>query len=441
MSRVIPYSGKFCLVTTGDSLIFQKISIFKEEKFLEIRNIIREADVAFNNFETIIPKDKGYPRHKTDPTAWMRSPKYVVEELKWMGFNLFSLANNHSMDYSEGGLMETIKIFEEAGLTHAGTGRNLSDARAPAYLNTEKARVALVACNTRDEDGPAGDPWGPLQGRPGLNPQRSKRTVFLREPEFNKLTEVSKALCLAGPRDNSMNFLGIRVKLGEEAKLHTDPYKPDFDGNLVSIKEAKKNADLVFVSIHNHDKRSPGVSYFDDKIEYIAEHVETFSRAAVDAGADAVLGHGTHTLNGIEIYEGRPIFYGLGNFISQSYQSHPKPYDYYEARGLHEQRYPEVTPRQSGSLLSEAEQEQSRLRMTTSVVAKLLYDEGRVKEILLYPILLRRDFLQGGRPFLATGEDAQEILERLSRLSSDYGTEIAITDGVGKITARAILKK
>lgn len=434
MSGINNYSGKFSVAATGDSLIFQKLSIFEEEAFLQVRDIIKDSNVAFNNFETITPKDKGYPRHKTDPTAWMRSPEYVVEELKWMGFNLISLANNHSMDYSEGGLLETIRAFDEAGLTHAGTGRNLSDARAPAYLNTEKARVALVACNTRDEDGPAGDPWGPLQGRPGLNPQRSKRTVFLREPEFNKLAEVSKALGLARPRDNSLNFLGVRVKLGEEAKLHTEPYKPDFDGNLASIKDARKNADFVFVSIHNHDKRSPGVAYFDDNLEYIAEHVETFSRAAVDAGADAVLGHGTHTLNGIEIYEGRPIFYGLGNFISQSYQSNPKPYDYYEARGLHEQRYPEIPPRRSGSLLSKAEQERNRLRMATSVVAKLQYDGGRVKEILLYPILLRKDFLQGGRPFLATGEDAQEVLERLSRLSSDYGTEIVIADGVGKIT-------
>lgn len=434
MSSINNYSGKFSVAATGDSLIFQKLSIFEEEAFLQVRDIIKDSNVAFNNFETITPKEKGYPRHKTDPTAWMRSPEYVVEELKWMGFNLISLANNHSMDYSEGGLLETIRAFDEAGLTHAGTGRNLSDARAPAYLNTEKARVALVACNTRDEDGPAGDPWGPLQGRPGLNPQRSKRTVFLREPEFNKLAEVSKALGLARPRDNSLNFLGVRVKLGEEAKLHTEPYKPDFDGNLASIKDARKNADFVFVSIHNHDKRSPGVAYFDDNLEYIAEHVETFSRAAVDAGADAVLGHGTHTLNGIEIYEGRPIFYGLGNFISQSYQSNPKPYDYYEARGLHEQRYPEIPPRRSGSLLSKAEQERNRLRMATSVVAKLQYDGGRVKEILLYPILLRKDFLQGGRPFLATGEDAQEVLERLSRLSSDYGTEIVITDGVGKIT-------
>ena len=433
MSGIETFSGKFTVVATGDSLIFQRLSVHKEKPFLKVREIIKSSDVAFNNFETIIPGDKGYPRHKTDPTAWMRSPRYVVDELKWMGINLFSLANNHSMDYSEGGLLETIKVFDEAGLTHAGTGHNLSDARAPAYLNTEKARVALVACNTRDEDGPAGDPWGPLQGRPGLNPQRSKRTVYLREAEFKKLTEVSEALGLAGPRDDSLNFLGVRARLGDEAKLHTEPYMPDFDGNIASIKDARKNADFVFVSIHNHDKRNPGVAYFDDHLEYIAGHVETFSRAAIDAGANAVLGHGTHTLNGIEVYEGCPIFYGLGNFISQSYQSNPKPYDYYEARGLHEQRYPEVPPRGSDSPLGEEEQARNRLRGSTSVVARLLYDEGRVGEIELYPIVLRRDFVQGGRPFLAAGDEAQEILGRLARLSSDYGTMISIADGVGRV--------
>lgn len=433
MSGINKFSRKFTVTATGDSLIFQRLSVHKEKTFLQVREIIKNSDVAFNNFETIIPKDKGYPRHKTDPTAWMLSPQYVVEELKWMGINIFSLANNHSMDYSEGGLLETIKVFDEAGLTHAGTGRNLSDARSPAYLNTEKARVALVACNTRDEDGPASDPWGPLQGRPGLNPQRSRRIVYLSEAEFNKLAEVSEALDLAGPRDDTLNFLGVKVKLGDRAKLHTEPYKPDFDGNIMSIKEARKNSDFVFVSIHNHDKRNPGVTYFDDQLEYIAEHVETFSRAAIDAGADAVLGHGTHTLNGIEIYNGCPIFYGLGNFISQSYQSNPKPYGYYEARGLHEQRYPQVPPRGSSSPLSEEEQRRNRLRSTTSVVAKLFYDEGKVIEVELYPIMLRRDFIQGGRPFLATGEEAKEILERLSRLSSDYGTKISIADEVGRI--------
>jgi len=433
MSKNERESGEFTLVTTGDSLIYQKLSIFDEPEFLKVCEIIKSADAAFSNFETLIRNDKGFPRYKTDPTAWMTSPCFVLGELKWMGFSLFSLANNHSMDYSEGGLLENLRVFEESGVTHAGTGRNLSEARAPAYLNTPKARVALIACNTRGEDGPAGETWRSVPGRPGLNPLRSTTTLYLEKPDFDRLAEISRKLDLPEPKEGRLSFLGHKFEVGDKADMHTAPYKPDFDGNLRSISEARRNADFVFVSVHNHDKRRPGETYFDDKIEYIAGFVETFSRAAIDAGADAVLGHGTHCLNGIEIYKGHPIFYGLGNFISQSYQSNPKPYDWYEARGLHEKTYPDERPAATTHpILSVAEERRAR-RSTTSVVAKIVFDNRKPAQIMLYPIELLRQQLQGGRPLLASGSSAEEILNRLSRLSADYGTKIAIEQGIGKV--------
>jgi poly-gamma-glutamate synthesis protein (capsule biosynthesis protein) len=426
-------SGDFTLATTGDSLIFQRISIFKEKEFLKVREILKDADVAFNNFETIIPGERGVPRYKTDPTAWMTSPRYVLDELLWMGFNMFSLANNHSMDYSEGGLLETKRIFDEAGVVNAGTGRNLSEARAPTYLNTETGRIALIAVDTRGEDIPAGEQRGRVPGRPGVNPMRSKEKVLLDEKEFNKLAEIAEKLSLAGPRDCKFTFLGNLVELSDRNDLHTEPYEPDLEGNLAAIENARKNADYVLVSVHNHEKRRPGVMYFDDTIEYIAKFTEDFCRAAIDAGADAILGHGTHCLNGIEIYKGHPIFYGMGNFISQNYNANPKPYDWYEARGLHKELYPDES---KGSLYLTLDQEADKRRarrLETSVVAKVKFHEARAKEILLYPIQMNKGEKQGGRPFLVTGENAEEILNRLKRLSKDYGTKIDVEKGIGKI--------
>jgi poly-gamma-glutamate synthesis protein (capsule biosynthesis protein) len=433
MSQTNLVSGDFTLVTTGDSLIFQRISIFKEKEFLKVREILKDADVAFNNFETIIPGERGVPRYKTDPTAWMTSPRYVLDELLWMGFNMFSLANNHSMDYSEGGLLETKRIFDEVGVANAGTGRILSEARAPAYLNTEKGRVALIAVNTRGEDIPAGEPRGRVPGRPGLNPMRSKEKVLLDGEGFKKLSEVAEKLGLAGPKEGKLNFLGNHVELSDRNDIHTEPYEPDLEGNLAAIENARKNADYVFVSVHNHDKLRPGVMYFDDTIEYIAKFVEDFCRAAIDAGADAILGHGTHCLNGIEIYKGHPIFYGMGNFISQNYNANPKPYDWYEARGLHKELYSDEP---KGSLYptldTEADKRRVR-RLETSVVAKVRFHEAKTREIFLYPIQMNRGEKQGGHPFLVTGENGEEILTRLSRLSKNYGTKIVIEKGVGKI--------
>jgi poly-gamma-glutamate synthesis protein (capsule biosynthesis protein) len=446
MSDSARYSGEFSLVAAGDSMVFERLSVFKEQEFLRVREILKKADAAFTNFETIMRNGKGFPRHKADPTVWLSSAPFALDELKWMGFSLFSVANNHSMDYSEAGLMENLKIFEKSGVTFAGVGRNLSEARAAAYLNTPNARVGLVAMNTRGEDGPAGESWGRVQGRPGLNPMRFTTMKYLKKEDFDKLAEISRKLGLPEVREGKLDFLGLRelrsidrFEIGEEATIRTHPYPPDMRGNLRSISRARRNSDFVFVSIHNHEKLRPGEDYFDDTIEYVAEFVEGFSRAAIDAGADAVLGHGTHVLNGIEIYKGSPIFHGLGNFISQSYQAVPQPYDYYEARDLHEKCQTEdivdVRPvfDRSPVLTKDAEKRRTR-RLTTSVIAQIDFCSRKATGIKLYPIELSTDRMQKGRPVLASGESANEILTRLSRLSAKYRTKIEVDHAVGKIT-------
>jgi poly-gamma-glutamate capsule biosynthesis protein CapA/YwtB (metallophosphatase superfamily) len=433
MSRIDPTSGGLRLVATGDSLISQRISIFKEKEFLKVRDIVRDADASFNNFETIIPGDRGAPRYKVDPTAWMNSRRFVLDELLWMGFNMFSLANNHSMDYGEGGLVETKRVFEEAGVANAGTGRTLSEARQPVYINTERGRVAFVVVNTMGDDIPASDPRGKVPGRPGLNPLRFKQKILLDRPEFERLREINRKLGLPEPKGGRLIFLGNIVELSNRNDIQTEPYEPDLDGNLKSVEEARRYADYVFVSIHNHEKLRPGSMYFDDTIEHIAGFAEVFCRRAIDAGADAILGHGTHCLNGVEIYKGHPIFYGLGNFISQSYASNPKPYDWYEARGLHREAYPDES---KGNLYPalEGEAEVRRLRrLSTGAVAKVEFKDSVAEKITLYPIETNRQHKQGGRPFLATGASAEEIIGRLARLSKDYGTKIDFENEVGEI--------
>jgi poly-gamma-glutamate synthesis protein (capsule biosynthesis protein) len=270
-----------------------------------------------------------------------------------------------------------------------------------------------------------------VSGRPGLNPLRFTTVYSIRKSEFDQFAKISKTLGLPEAENGKLNFLEHIFAVGDKADIHTTPHKPDFDGNLRAIVEARRNADFVFVSIHNHEKRRPGEQYFDDQIEYIAKFVETFSRAAIDAGADAILGHGTHCLNGIEIYKGHPKYYGLGNFISQSYQGNPKPYDWFEARGLHEKTYldeSEETEHPSGTT-----EERRIRRLTSSAVAKIIFKNRKPIQIMLYPIELLKQQVQGGRPLLASGASANEILNRLYRLSADYGTKIIIENGIGRI--------
>ena len=88
------------------------------------------------------------------------------------------------------------------------------------------------------------------------------------------------------------------------------------------IIEAKKQADIVLVSFHGHETDGEDTTV-------PSMFLETFSRRCVDAGADAVIGHGPHELRGIEIYHGAPIFYSLGNFLFETETVEKQPYDAY----------------------------------------------------------------------------------------------------------------
>jgi poly-gamma-glutamate synthesis protein (capsule biosynthesis protein) len=146
-----------------------------------------------------------------------------------------------------------------------------------------------------------------------------------------------------------------------------------------------------------------------------------------------VAGHGPHFLRGIEIYNGKPIFYSLGNFIFQNetVQRVPPPgYSYYHLGD-------DSTPgdwglsRSGGGEFGFA----ADPVFYRSAVPVVEFEGGRLREIRLYPIDLgfKQPMSQRGRPVLAEGQVAQEILQWLQDVSKPFGTEIAIEGEVGVI--------
>src|SRR5579884_1744396 len=134
--------GRFTLAITGDSTVNMRISTCQDPGFLSLIDIIRGADAAFTHVEATMHEFAGpelYPAAEGG-WVWMRSPSFAAEELRWAGFDIVSLASNHSLDYSYGGLFASWKALKAAGLVHAGTGRNLAEARAPVYIDTPKDR-------------------------------------------------------------------------------------------------------------------------------------------------------------------------------------------------------------------------------------------------------------------------------------------------------------
>jgi len=77
--------------------------------------IIRETNAAYTNMEVLLHDYEGYPAANSGGT-WMRADPQMAEELAWAGFDMVSLANNHTLDYGVGGLRATIDALNAADL-------------------------------------------------------------------------------------------------------------------------------------------------------------------------------------------------------------------------------------------------------------------------------------------------------------------------------------
>ncbi len=424
------------LVTTGDSLITLKQSIYSEPQYTRLVNLIRGVDCAFTNLEMNL-HDYGsecYPAAECGGTYTRAEPK-ILEDLLWMGFDIFSTANNHSLDYMYGGLMETIKHLKELDVPYSGTGMNLAEARAPCYRDTSNGRVALIsACSTFANFGRAGHQRRDMKGRPGLNPLRYMSWYEAKAETIKKLKQLEEELKLPEVEQvpDAYYFMKTKYVEGDNPGLHTQANIEDKEGNLESIRDASKQADWVLFTLHAHEGK-PNDS------EQPAEFIEEFARAAIDEGAHCFIGHGHHAMRGIEIRKGKPIFYSLGNFIFQNETVYKMPADFYE-------RY-DIDP--YGGVVSDAYDARQKAKTKPgdsdhtwftedekywmSVMPRMEYKGDELSELLLYPVELGVDKPRGqrGRPMLADEKLGKKILGVSKKLSEPYGTEIKIKDNVG----------
>ena len=434
-------SGDLNIIAAGDTMITQKLSVYREERYLALAELIRGADASFSNLEMTFHDYEVAPGQATSPAYSASSPKNL-EEYKWLGFNLVTMAHNHHNDYGIDGLLTSLRHIEQSGLVHAGAGHNLAEARAPAYLETPKGRVALLACVSRFVEAGAATQQRPdHKGRAGINPLRHKVIYTVDKPALEQMRRISEGVGLedmkafqrrwvalgsvAEESESEIEFLGKRFRLGEEFAVSSIPDEQDMADILKWVREARRQADWVLMSIHCHEE--------DRYPEPPPAFLETFARRCIDEGVDAFLGHGPHFTRGIEIYKGKPIFYGLGNFVFQNETYKWAPHDTYEAHGLGYEHttadaWDARTLKGTTSFYSDA-------KYWHGLVAQPIFEKWRLKEVRLH--IVDQGYGQprsrNGRPVLASGEVATGALERLARLSEPYGTRIEIENGTGII--------
>lgn len=437
----------FRLAATGDAMITRELeppSAFASE-FEAVAALLRDATATVTNLETVLHEfeaDDGVYAHDSGGT-YMRAPPAVLDELTAIGCDAFTAAQNHAFDYAYGGMLSTMAELESRGLPFAGLGRNLYEARRPSYIETPAGRVAVLSATSQFSDGVNATPQTEaMYGSPGVNPLGTDTVYRVLPDHVERLRETSRLLNIEdikqnwierghyGRRDwldeDRFHFLDMKFETVEDESdcgIYDEVNEDDATDIYEWIREADRTADWVVMGLHAH---ASALGYFNQQTT--PEFVQQFAKGCIDAGADTVVGTGPHKLRGIELYDGRPIFYSLGNFIDQrEYITRfpPDMYDRYDIedytkpRKVFDARWTDGEGEPSGDLVDR--------HWWQSVIPVCSFDDdGELDVIELNPISLQQDAGRPhrGTPVRATEESAEEILDTLSELSAEFGTAI-----------------
>ncbi|MGH7846882.1 MAG: CapA family protein [Candidatus Binatia bacterium] len=450
----MPYesiSGDMTMALTGDAMISRALKPFREEKFLQLRDLFHAADARIINGEMLFHNYEDWPTYIS--RTYMRCDPRFIKDLQWMGINLMACANNHGTDFGETGVLTNIRYLDAAEMVHAGTGENYAEAVSPAYLDTPKGRVALIsATSSARPNSRAGEQRRDMKGRPGVNLIRWINEWTVDQAAFEALKRIAQQFEWkqrvaswwtrdygfgAEEAQNAVHFLdrntfgvgnedpAARFLLGRTFERHSKAHQSDVHRNLQSISEARRMADWVVFAMHNHEGGK--------KLDEPSDHVKDLAHAVIDAGADVFIGHGPHLDRGIEIYKGKPILYSLGNFIIQNDTVLRLPHESMVTHGLgHENSPADLYEVRSAA---DPRGKQAGDPHWQSAVATASFSGKNLREVRLHPIEFGLGLSRGqaGRPILAEGNTAREVLERFQRLSQPFQTKIEIHRDEGVI--------
>lgn len=413
----------------GDAIIQRRI----QEGFAGLKEIapfVKRGDGRFFNLETTLNREGECFASQFSGGTYIRTNPEMLHDVKKFGFNMTSFNNNHAMDFSYEGLLKTLEHLEAGDIVHAGVGKNLDEAAAPRYLETPNGRVALIAVNTSfDPSMMAGTQGRRVPGRPGINGLRIDEKIIASKEELKVIKDLAKKIQLNAQKEitrregyqaelpeDQAEFGPFILEAGEKAEYRRTVNKADMARVEKAIYEAKFQADYIIISIHSHQLSG-------DKKENPSSFLCDFAHACIDAGANAVVGHGPHLLRPIEIYKDCPIFYSLGDFILQLYSVEFAPEDFYNKYGLN-----------TDSTIHQLLKQRSRgftvglmtdRRMFQSVIPYWETKEKKITKLELLPIecAMKGNKSEAGLPRIATD---LEFIDRLAEMSAYSGIRMQI---------------
>ena len=419
----------FTYAVLGDISLVKPVTKRGLADFDKVLQIVKNADFSLANMEGTAFNTATRKFAVNETGAMFPTDSSAPWDIKDMGVRMVTVANNHAADYGADGLAESLRLLREAGLPYAGAGNNMREARAATLLATPKGRVTVVAtAGTFKMNFAAADGRGALAERPGISTIRTTMFQQVTAPEMKMLQQLNALrypnVPIADPPPQQLQVLDQIYQLGDKPGLSYRANAFDMRDIMQAVHKARENSDFTIFTIHAHQSATGE----DDPNPVPGDYIIKLFHNVVDAGADVVAGHGNHLLRGIEIYKGRPIFYGLASFVFAG-----------EPAGTNMGGEPRLlsAPGPGGPPSAQSVRPAvtgGTLTMWESIFATTTWEGGKLKEVRIYPIDLNAVGPKPkGVPNFATGEVAKRILEEVRAASKQFGTTVQIEGDVGII--------
>lgn len=270
-------TGHYTVVLTGDLSFGENYQAHQEalgrENILKTRGyaysiarmspMLLASNLVIGNLETTVTDWPASPFSGTKDYIHWSDVHETPKQLLANNLKCVSLANNHTIDYGERGLKQTLSVLEEAGIAVVGAGLDLDKAMMPS-----DHRIAF--------------------GLEAQSPSTSRIRIFAAFALYHKYR--SRFHAYAG-----------------KSAAGTNPLRPRYLAS--AIADTKTSDPRCFVIVILHWRRD---------YKWASRKQVRVARRLLRAGADLVIGHGSHMMQEIENVEGRWVVHGLGNFVFNS---------------------------------------------------------------------------------------------------------------------------
>jgi len=379
-----PSEGEIVISAVGDLIQSAPAANRPAPEAQQMYRILRESDIGFGNCEEAIASIGFYGQRVAPPS--------MLDDFAAAGLNTLGLANNHFMDLGPAPALQGLAELRARGFTFAGAGATLDAALIPGIRTVKSARIGLLA-------------------------------FWCAPINFGTPAFIEQSRATASKPGQAM-ILGYQVIAPGSPAPALLPLASDMKMLAEAVARARSQVDFLMVSFHQHwgvaegggqgiippQQPPPRSSVIPADLSAarneVSEGRKLILRATIDAGADLIIGHGGHILNGVEIYRGKPIVYSLGHFYNEGMK---------DGKALPQFLF-------SPSMITQIENGWWQEEQRWSAIARIFVKSGRVTRLDLIPITM--DIQKDGLPNFPSDAVGQQIVNAAQVLSRPFGTNV-----------------